>query len=215
MQSPDAQKEAHITNFNEILSEPKEIRFGDGKGVYVYIENREIFDKTLPKWQPQFMIVRFRRPDVSPAKTAFNKKVEDEFDFNVVRKMVGLKPMPQTATISNLGSTQGGYTSGKIENATTENSASESADGVLFNENFDDSIIGQAPNKWTVSNNTAIVRNNSGANWLAMKKEGLFFPDYSTLLLPKDFTLEFDLSWNKENFLLQSEFLFSHRGGTL
>lgn len=205
---PPNKEDAFVNFIDRFAYNLKELQGKNSKGFYVYVENLAIFNPNLPKWQPQFIISSFRRPDVSPAKTAFNKKVEDEFDFNVVRKMVGMKPMPQMATISNSGSTQGGYTSGKIENATTENSASESADGVLFNENFNDSTIGQAPNKWTVSNNTAIVKNNLGVNWLAMKKEGLFFPDYSTLLLPKDFTLEFDLSWNKEISYYSPSFYF-------
>jgi hypothetical protein len=202
-------KEDAFVNFIDRFSyNPNELQSKKGKGQYVYVENLAIFNSNLPKWQPQFIVSSFRRPDASKAKTTFNTKVENEFDFNVVRKIVGLKPMPQLASISNLGSTQGGYTSGKTTNANSENSADESANGVLFNESFSDSAIGKAPNKWTVSNNSAVVINNLGKNWLAMKDTGLFFPDYSTLLLPKDFTLEFDVSWNKGISYYSPNFIF-------
>ncbi len=196
LKAPDAQSEAFITNFNEILNQPSEIRFGNGKGKgkYVYVANQNFYDPKLPKWQPQLITVQLRKEGDSPAKVAFARKVEDEFDFNVIRKMVGMKPMPKSPTISAMGDTPDGTTSGKIEN----NKANETS-GELFSENFASSAIGQAPPKWTLSNNTGIVKNNPGAegNWLAMSKEGLFFPDYSVLILPKDFTLEFDVSWTK------------------
>ncbi len=196
LKAPDTQSEAFITNFNEILNQPTEIRFGNGKGKgkYAYVANENFYDSKLPKWQPQVVIVQLRKEGDSPAKIAFSKKVEDEFDFNVIRKMVGMKLMPKSPTISTMGDTPDGTTSGKIEN----NNANE-ASGEMFSENFSNATIGQSPPKWTVSNNTAIVKNNIGAegNWLAMSKEGLFFPDYSVLLLPKDFTLEFDVSWTK------------------
>ncbi len=95
LKAPDAQSEAHVINFNEILNQPKEIRFGSEKGRYIYVENREIFDNKLPKWQPQFVTAQLRRQDTSRAKTAFTKKFEDEFDFNVIRKMLGMKPLPK------------------------------------------------------------------------------------------------------------------------
>jgi hypothetical protein len=203
--SADAQSEAFITNFNEILSQPTEIRFGTGKGKYVYTANQNFYDPKLPKWQPQLVTVQLRKEGESPAKVAFSKKVEDEFDFNVIRKMVGMKPLPKSPTISNMGDTPGGITSGKIEN----NKANE-ASGELYSEDFANAVIGQAPVKWTVSNNTGIVKKNAGAegNWLAMKKEGLFFPDYSVLLLPTNFTMEFDVSWTKDISYYSPSFYF-------
>ena len=205
LKASDAQSEAHIINFNEILSEPKEIRFGDGKGRYIYVENREIFDKTLPKWKPQIVIAQLRRDDTSPAKTAFTKKFEDEFDFNVIRKMVGMKPMPNSPTISGMGDTPV-----RSSDKTMAETVSNEANGETFFENFADANIGQAPTKWTVSNNTGIVKDKIGqaGNWLAMSKEGLFFPDYAVLALPKDFTLEFDVSWTKSISYYSPSFYF-------
>lgn len=199
MKATDSKSDARVTFLNPNIYEPEKLEAPTGKGKYVYVENRDFFDQKLPKWQPQFILAWMDRYDNSAAQLAFSQKFENEFDFNVIRKLVGMQPLAKVPTISNLGSTEGGYTSGKVDNANAENSASESTNGVLFSENFANSALGQAPTKWTVSNDPAIVRNDTGqsGNWLTVKKAGLFFPDYSTLLLPTNFTLEFDLSWNK------------------
>ncbi len=203
LKSSDSQSEAFITNFNEIFNQPSEVRFGygKGKGKFVYVANQNFYDPKLPKWQPQVVVVEHRQEGDSPAKMGFAKKFEDEFDFNVIRKMVGMKPMPKSPTISTMGDTP-------IRN--TEKPSSNEASGETFFENFADANIGQAPAKWTVSNNTGIVKDKIGqaGNWLAMSKEGLFFPDYAVLALPKNFTLEFDVSWTKSISYYSPSFYF-------
>ncbi len=196
LKSPDSDSEAFITNFNEILNRPSEIRFGDGKGKgkFVYVANQAFYDSKLPKWQPQALTVELRRQDTSPAKTAFTKKFEDEFDFNVIRKMVGMSPFPKPPTITGMGDTPVRNTGQPVAESSP---SGESGKG--FFEDFANAAIGQAPGKWTVSNTTGIVKKHTGqsGNWLAISKEGLFFPDYAVLALPKDFTLEFEVSWTK------------------
>lgn len=203
IKSADAQSEAFITNFNEILNQPSGIQFGDGKGKgkFVYVANQNFYDPKLPKWQPQVVIVELRQAGDSPAKVGFTRKFEDEFDFNVIHKMVGMKPLPNSPTISAMGDTP-------VRNSDKPNA--DEANGETFFENFADANIGQSPPKWTVSNNTGIVKDNVGqaGNWLAMSKEGLFFPDYATLALPKNFTLEFDVSWTKTISYYSSSFYF-------
>ncbi len=203
LKAPDAQSEAYIINFNEILNQPSEIRFnnGKGKGKYVYVANQEFYNPKLPKWQPQVVVVEHRQGGNSPAKIAFAKRFEDEFDFNIIRKMVGMKPMPKSPTISAMGDTP-------VRN--TEKPIANEAVGETFFENFANAAIGQAPAKWTVSNNTGIVKDKIGqaGNWLAMSKEGLFFPDYAVLALPKNFTLEFDVSWTKSISYYSPSFYF-------
>lgn len=205
MNASDARSDAVVNIANDLKYEPETLDAKGGKAKFVYIENRDIFNDGLSKWHPRFVVVSFRRPDASAAKTAFNKRVEDEFDFNVVRKIVGMPPMQRSATISGMGNTPGGYTSGKIENSTTTE-----RDVAMFSENFSNQAIGQPPAKWTLSNATAVVRNDTGqpGNWLRMKETGLFFPDYAVLLLPTSFTFEFDLSWNKKISYYSPEFVF-------
>lgn len=194
--SADSNSEAHIINFNEIFNQPSEIQFGNGrgKGKFVYVANQNFYDPKLPKWQPQIVIVELRQDGNSPAKVEFVKRFEEEFDFNVIRKMVGLKPLPKSPTISGIGNTP----IKNSKNPPSERQLNEVIDESFF-ENFADDKIGQSPLKWTVSNSNAVIKNNIGiaGNWLSINKEGLFFPDYAVFALPKNFTLEFDVSWNK------------------
>lgn len=196
LKAADARSEAFISNFNEIFNQPSEIRFGTGggKGKFAYVANQDFYDPKLPKWQPQVIVVEHRQEGDSPAKVAFAKKFEDEFDFNVIRKMVGMSPMPKPPTISGMGDTPVRNT-GKPASG----SASTGESGVGYFEDFANAAVGQAPGKWTVSNITGIVKKPVGqpGNWLAMSKEGLFFPDYAVPAMPVNFTLEFDVSWTK------------------
>ena len=192
----NSEAEAFITNFNEIFNQPSEILFGNGKGKgkFAYVANQNFYNPKLPKWQPQVVVVQLRQEGNSPAKVGFVKKFENEFDFNVIRKMVGMQPLSKSPTLSGIGDTP-------IRNTGKPSSEAPSnlTNAETFFENFAEQKIGEAPTKWTVSNSSAIVKNNIGiaGNWLSMNKEGLFFPDYAVLALPKNFTLEFDVSWNK------------------
>ena len=207
LKAPDSKAEAFITNFNEIFNQPSDIRFGNGKGKgkFVYVANESFYDPKLPKWQPQVVVVEHRQEGDSPAKMGFAKRFEDEFDFNVIRKMVGMKLMPKSPTISTMGNTPIRNTANPILET-----VSNETNGETFFENFANANIGQAPTKWTVSNNTGIVKDKVGqaGNWLAMSKEGLFFPDYAVLALPKNFTLEFDVSWTKNISYYSPSFYF-------
>ncbi|MBK9765534.1 MAG: hypothetical protein IPP63_00155 [Chloracidobacterium sp.] len=196
LKATDSRSEAFISNFNEIFNQPSEIRFGTGtgKGKFAYVANQDFYDPRLPKWQPQVVVVQHRQEGNSPAKVAFAKKFEDEFDFNVIRKMVGMSPMPKPPTIAGMGDTPIRNT-GKPAADTVPTGES----GGSYFEDFANATVGQTPGKWTVSNITGIVKNKTGqpGNWLAMSKEGLFFPDYAVLSLPNNFTLEFEVSWTK------------------
>lgn len=198
---PDSKSDAKVEFINSSVYEPERLDAPNGK--YVYVENKDFFNKNLPKWQPQYVIAWFERYDNSAAQLAFSQKFDKEFDYNVVRKLVGMQPLANAQTISNMGDSPGGYTSGKVDNTITSETS-----GVLFSDDFANSTVGQSPNKWTVSNNTAIVKKTDATgNWLAMKKAGLFFPDYAVLVLPKEFTFEFDLSWNKDISYYSPNFL--------
>lgn len=188
---PDASSPAYVRNLNDLVYEPESLSAAPGSGRYVFVENRDIFDRSLPAWKPQTILVQFRRTDVSPAKTGFNERFEKEFDFNVVRRLLGMPAMPAPPTIAGIGSTPGGYTSGKLP-ATSKPEASG------FSEDFSRSNVGQAPAGWTVSSPKAVVREFNGEKRLALKEPGLYFPDYAVLALPKEFTLEFDVSWSKD-----------------
>jgi hypothetical protein len=194
MRAADAEEPAYESDMNALMY-GRDNKLAKNKPTrFVYAEDENYFNKTLPKAQPQFIVAYLRRQDITPAKTAFIKKIEDAFDWNVVRKMVGAAPMPQPLTISDIGSTPGGYTSGALPQGATP----AAAGGVYFSENFSATDAGKPPVKWTVSNSSAVVKEMNGSKCLAIKKEGLFFPDYAVLQLPQNFTLSFDVSWNPD-----------------
>jgi hypothetical protein len=201
----NADEPATESNINELRYGPERPAEKGGKGRFVYVEDETYFNKTLPKSQPQFIVASLRRHDITPAKTAFIKKIEDAFDWNVVRKMVGAAPTPQPLTISEMGDSPGGYTSGALPDA---GAAPAAANGIQYSENFSGNTVGQAPAKWTVSNGSAMVKEMNGSKCMAFKKPGLFFPDYAVLQLPQNFTLSFDLSWNPDISYYSPEFLF-------
>ncbi len=204
MQAADAESPAYESELKDLMFGQNRKADKNSQSRFVYVEDENYFNKTLPGAQPQFIVAYLRRQDITPAKTAFIKKIEDVFDWNVVRKMVGATPTPQPLTISGLGSTPGGYTSGALPRG----AAPAAAGGVYFGEDFSAATAGKPPVKWTVSNSSAIVKEVNGKKCLAIKNEGLFFPDYAVLQLPQNFTLSFDLSWNPDisyyspNFML-------------
>jgi hypothetical protein len=202
--SPDAKSDARVT-MALASYETAELDEKFSRGQYVMVENKDFFDKKLPKWQPQFILASMLRVDNSEAQIAFNNKFENEFDFNVLRKMVGMSPMAKAVTISGMGGTVGSEPDKKTETPNVE-----SANGVMFSEDFSNAALEQKPPRWTVSNDTATVKNieEQPGKWLALKKEGLFYPDFSLLVLPSKFTLEFDVSWNKNISYNSPNFVF-------
>jgi hypothetical protein len=192
MRAADAEAPAYESEMNDLMFGPQRKADKNSQSRFVYAEDETWFNKSLPKAQPQFVVAYLRRQDITPAKTAFIKKIEDAFDWNVVRKMVGAAPLPQPLTISDLGSTPGGYTSGALP----QDKVPAANSGVYFSEDFSSATEGKPPVKWTISNSSAMVKEINGKKCLALKNEGLFFPDYAVLQLPQHFTLSFDLSWN-------------------
>jgi hypothetical protein len=204
MQASNADELAAESNISQLMYGQERPTDKGGKGRFVYVEDETYFSKALPKAQPQFIVASLRRQDKTPAKTAFIKKIEDEFDWNVVRKMAGAPATPLPLTISTLGSSPGGYTSGTLPVGTAPTASS----GNYYSEDFSATATGKPPVKWTVSNSSAIVKEINGSKQLAMKNPGLFFPDYAVLQLPQNFTLSFDLSWNPGISYYSPEFLF-------
>lgn len=194
MQAADADKPMQVGYVNPMGYEPERLEV-KGKAHYVYMEDPAFFSNSLPKAKPQYAVASIRRQDISPAKTSLINTVESSFNWNVVRSMVGASPEGKALTITTAGNSATGATAGIIN---TGNGKPQN--GIWYSDDFSASTSGLAPKGWTVSDNTAIVKNIAGApgNWLAAKTTGLFFPDYAVLQLPASFTIEFDLRWNKD-----------------
>ncbi len=63
-------------------------------------------------------------------------------------------------------------------------------------EDFSQDAVGDFPDKWNTNSTGEIVTiEGQAGHWLALKKQGLFVPEFVTSL-PENFTLEFDLVVN-------------------
>jgi hypothetical protein len=194
VQAADADKPVQVGYINAMGYEPDRLEV-KGKSHYVYMEDPAFFSNSLPKAKPQYAIASIRRQDISPAKTNFINTIESSFNWNVVRSMVGAAPEGKALTIAAAGNTPTHITAG-IAKGTND----KPVNGIYFSDDFSTTSPGLAPKGWTVSDNTALVKNTGDApgNWLAARTTGLFFPDYAVLELPLSFTIEFDVRWNKD-----------------
>lgn len=201
MRGPDANADAFIRGLADYDFNPANYA-ATGDGLHAYIEDRTVYDPRLPKSQPQMIVASFRRDGQSAAKLAMIRKFEKEFDFNAVRRAVSASPLQAAITIEDIGSTPGDSLTGPI--ASTEKLPA----GTLFEDEFDRTPEGKAPANWTLSQSSAIVRNDGEGKRLTLREAGLYYPDWATVALPQKFTIEFDVSWPKEISYYSQDFVF-------
>lgn len=67
---------------------------------------------------------------------------------------------------------------------------------IIVEENFSQDAIGEFPEKWNTKTSAEVVTlNNKPGKWLALKQDGVFFPEYITNL-PDNFTLQLEVLVN-------------------
>lgn len=210
---PDASSPAYVGFINDLLYDPKSLSAAPGTGYHVFVENREIFDRTVPTWKPQTVLVRLRRSNASAAKTAFFDRFEKEFDFNVLRQLSGLPAVAARATIAEIGSTPQGRASAGNPSGTLPAGSGADAAGAGFTEDFSGSVAGQAPSGWTVDSPQALVREFGGTKRLVLKGSRLAFPKQVNDFEMRRVALTLDPYWNDfGQWTLQ---VFDSRGGFL
>jgi outer membrane protein OmpA-like peptidoglycan-associated protein len=70
---------------------------------------------------------------------------------------------------------------------------------VIVQEDFAQDAIGDFPAQWNTRTGAEVVTvNNRPGKWLAINKDGIFFPEYLTSNLPENFTLQVDVMANNE-----------------
>ena len=68
---------------------------------------------------------------------------------------------------------------------------------VIVHEDFAQEAIGDFPAQWNTRTGAEVVTlSNRPGKWLALNKDGIFFPEYITSNLPENFTLQVDLMAN-------------------
>ncbi|NML40606.1 OmpA family protein [Chitinophaga sp. G-6-1-13] len=65
---------------------------------------------------------------------------------------------------------------------------------IIMHENFAQDAVGEFPGQWNTRSGAEIVTvSNRPGKWLAIKQDGIFYPEYLTSNLPDNFTLQVDV----------------------
>lgn len=68
---------------------------------------------------------------------------------------------------------------------------------IIVEETFAQDPVGEFPGQWNTHSGAELVTvDNRPGKWLAMKQDGIFFPEYLTANLPENFTLQADVMAN-------------------
>lgn len=160
----------------------------NSEGTYpVWIEDIGFFDLRKPKDQPQCIYFSIRRQDENIPKKNFMDLFFSSFNMDVLTKMTGeasKKPDGINAVTASLKD---------AKTATKENQAAVSN----YQFSFDKSPLNQFPSGWQGINNIS-VKQFENSNWLALNKDGYWYPKQYNKVIKDNFSLSFNLRWNKD-----------------
>lgn len=70
---------------------------------------------------------------------------------------------------------------------------------IIMHENFAQDPVGEFPGQWNTRSGAEVVTvSNRPGKWLAIKQDGVFYPEYLTSNLPDNFTLQVDIMANND-----------------
>jgi hypothetical protein len=164
------------------------INSNDTDGTFpVWIEDISFFDPGKPKDQPQCIYFSFRRQDENLPKKNFMDLFFSAFNMDVLMKMTGgVVAKPNSVNIID-ASLQEAKTATKVN----QNSVSN------YLYSFDKNPLGQFPSGWQGMNNITVQKFENN-NWLALNKDGYWYPKQYNKEIKDNFSLSFDLRWNKD-----------------
>jgi hypothetical protein len=178
---------AYIKKLNSYQFLPAELEARDGNGYNAWVDNLDFFDKTKPKDQPQCIALYLVRQDDELPKKNFMDLFHSQFNLDVLAKMVG-EPAKKPNGINSLNASSAEI---KTETKTNQNSVS------AYSYSFEKATLNQFPAGWSgMKNNTVQLYENK--NWLAFTKDGYCFPQQFNKEIKDNFSLSFDVSWNKD-----------------
>lgn len=147
-------------------------------------------------------------------KNKVQRKVEDAVDKKVdntidnAGKKKDKTPSGTTPSSSGSGSTETSGSSGEVTAAASgpnlnirSYSKFDFVPGakIIVHEDFAQDAIGDFPAQWNTRTGAEVVTvNNRPGKWLAISKDGIFFPEYLTSNLPENFTLQVDVMANND-----------------
>ncbi len=187
MQQPNSNEIAYVTSLNESNFYPERLVATAGNGYNTWVDNLDFFDKTKPKDEPQCMALYVRRQDEDLPKKNFMYLFFSQFNLDILAKMVGepaKKPSGINAMNASLADT-------KI------NTDGVQEDKAQISLSFEKTVDGQFPARWLGMKN-AMVQSKGGSKWLAMTKDGYWYPRQYNKEIKDNFNLSFDLQWNED-----------------
>lgn len=187
MQQPTINSIAYVTSVNESHFYPERLTATPENGFNAWVDNLDFFDKTKPKDEPQCIAFYIRRQDEELPKRNFMDLFYSQFNLDVLRKMVGDAPANSNG-ITTLNASIGDT---KAITKTQQESTSSISIG------FDNTADGLFPAGWNGMKNIGVqsFRNNK---WLAMAKDGYWYPKQYNKEIKDNFNLSFDLMWNED-----------------
>ena len=133
-------------------------------------------------------------------KNKVQQKVNDAVDKTIDNAATGKKKKGTSDTSTNENTSSSDGTS--VQNTPQEDIKAYSkfafvpGEKIIVEENFDSDAIGEFPAKWNTKTSAEVVTlNNKPGKWLAMKQDGVFYPEYIHNL-PDNFTLQVDVLVN-------------------
>ncbi|MCX6316302.1 MAG: hypothetical protein NTW29_03370 [Bacteroidetes bacterium] len=178
---------AYVTKVNAYEFSPDDLEATPGNGYNVWVDNLDYFDKTKPRDEAQciaFYVIR--QDDVLPKKN-FMDIFFSQFNLDVLAKMTG-----ESAKKPNgINSMDAALTANKE----TTNAAQAVTGPVRIS--FDQTTDGAFPTGWFGMKNIGVQSNGSN-KWMAMTKDGYWYPRQYNKEIKNNFSLGFDLQWNSD-----------------
>ena len=152
----------------------------------VWIEDISFYDPLKPKDQPQTILFWYRRQDNELPKKIFMDQFLQQFNLNVLARMVGADTVKKSGANTMIGS---------LNAAKTNTGQAQQLKGpVSFS--FDQSVAGRYPDNWSGMKNIT-VQSVDQKNQLALNQDGYWFPSQYNREIKPGFRLSASLSWNK------------------
>jgi len=179
---------AYVTTVNQSLFYPEKLTAKPGEGYSAWVDNLDFFDKTKPKDEPQCIAFYVRREDDNLPKKNFMDLFHSQFNMDVPGKMVGETPK-KSGGINSINAS--------VTEIKTTTKAQQTNNAASLEINFDNTKTGTFPLGWEGMKNIS-VQPFENRNWLVLNKNGYWFPRQYNKEISNNFSLSFDVSWNKE-----------------
>jgi len=178
---------AYVQKVNSYNFRPDELVAPAGDGYNVWVDNHDFFDKTKPKDEPQCIAFYVRRQDEDLPKKNFMELFHSQFNLDVLARMVG-EPAKKPTSINNMNAS-----AVSTKQLTTVKQEDKGPVNISFGETGD----GLFPAGWLGMKNIG-VQSLGNTKWLAMTKDGYWYPHQYNKEIKDKFSLSFDLQWNAD-----------------